>query len=52
MAKGDQLFVNDVNIPAKPDGHPRDRFRGVHLYAHGTRSWMGSGPVTEDVNPR
>ena len=52
MAKGDQLFVNDVNIPAKPDGHPHDRLRGVHLYAHGARSWMGSGPVTEDVNTR
>jgi hypothetical protein len=32
--------------------HHRDRFRTVHLYDHEARSWVGSGPVIEGVNPR
>ncbi len=31
--------------PAKPHGHPRDRFRGVHLYAHGA-------PILGRIEPR
>src|SRR5665647_3644469 len=38
MAKGDQHVRQRRHHPAKPHGHPRDRFHGVHSYAHGARS--------------
>jgi hypothetical protein len=50
------MFVSDVNIqpnhkrkPAIPPGSP---LFGVPMYAQKARSWVGSGPVIEDVNPR
>ena len=50
------MFVSDVNIqpnhkrkPAMPPGSP---LFGVPTYAQRARSWVGSGPVIEDVNPR
>jgi len=51
-AKDNQHVSQRRQHPAKPHVHHRDRFRTVHLYDHEARSWVGSGPVIESVNPR
>ena len=51
-AKDNQHVSQRRQHPAKPHVHHRDRFRTVHLYDHEARSWVGSGPVIEGVNPR
>ena len=38
--------------PAKPHRHPRHCLPGLPVYLYRTRSWIGSGPVIEDENPR
>ena len=51
-AKGNQHVRERRLHPAKPHRHPRHCLPGVPVYVHGARSWIGSGPVIEDVNPR
>lgn len=51
-AKGNQHVRERRLHPAKPHRHPRHCLPGVPVYVHWARSWIGSGPVIEDVNPR
>jgi len=48
------MFVSDINIQPKrkPAMPPWSPLFGVPMYAQRARSWVGSGPVIEDVNPR